>query len=352
MKLAPPARSTIFSQTSSELLSIQYLRAAAALGVLFYHAADRAELSFGMGAAGVDVFFVISGFVMFVISTQRELTPAKFMLRRATRIIPLYWIVTLAIAVIATSMPGSFPNADVSANHVLKSLFFYPHVDRSGLMAPLLIPGWTLNYEMFFYVVFALTLFLPLRLRLATLVAILGTCVALGFVIRPTVPIWSVYTNPLLLEFLAGTLLGKAWTSLRFSNRPIGLLAMAFAFAVLVIIDYAAIDVEQVRIVAWGIPAVLIVAGAICLERTLRYVSVLKFVGDASYSVYLVHGLAVSAAARLLAAVDVHSKPALFVAAVLFGLGAGSICYMVLERPLLHLFHRSRPAASMVSSAA
>jgi exopolysaccharide production protein ExoZ len=352
MKPAPPARSTIFARSSSELLSIQYLRAAAALGVLFYHAAARANLSFSMGAAGVDVFFVISGLVMFVISTQREITPTKFLLRRATRIIPLYWSVSLAIAVIAASIPGSFPNADVSADHVLKSLFFYPHFDRSGLMAPLLIPGWTLNYEMFFYIIFAITLFSPPRLRIAILVVILGSCVAIGSVVRPTVPIWSVYTNPLLLEFLAGTLLGKAWTTFRFSNRPIGLMAMALALAVLVIVDFAAIDVEPVRIVAWGIPAGLIVAGALCFERTLKYIPVLKFMGDASYSLYLVHGLAVSAAARLLAAVDVNSKPALFVAAVLFGLGAGSVCYMVVERPLLHLLHRSRRAAPMLSSSA
>src|SRR5690242_14114495 len=125
---------------SGEIRSIQYLRGLAALGVLAFHAAERAGGTFDLGAAGVDVFFVISGFIMWVIAAERPTTPAAFLSRRIQRIVPLYWAVTLTVAAVAVLVPGSFPRLQVSWAAVLKSLLFVPYEGADGLIAPLIIP--------------------------------------------------------------------------------------------------------------------------------------------------------------------------------------------------------------------
>ena len=87
-----------------EVRSIQYLRGFAAFGVLIYHAAERAGGAFGLGAAGVDVFFVISGFIMWVVTCKRSPSPQEFLLKRVQRIVPLYWGLTLLVAGVACSV--------------------------------------------------------------------------------------------------------------------------------------------------------------------------------------------------------------------------------------------------------
>jgi exopolysaccharide production protein ExoZ len=327
---------------SGELLSIQYMRAIAAIAVLSFHAAQRAGFDFGFGAAGVDVFFVISGFIMWVISARNPPRPNDFLARRAARIVPLYWLVTLTVAGTAMVAPSLFPNLKPTFAHVGKSLFFYPHTDPTGLVAPLIVPGWTLNYEVFFYVVFAFSLLTPLRIRPLVLTAVLGLLVLAGYLVPSANPVWTTYSSPLLLEFLSGVWLGKAWTDNRLPSPIIGLTCLALGFVSLVIATLSAHDIEPVRIFAWGLPALLIVAGAVSIDRAglVRDWPVLKFLGDASYSIYLVHGLALSFATRLLATIGIDRASILAIAGILGGLVLGSLCYLFVERPLLQFFHR------------
>src|ERR1700761_114555 len=113
----------------SDVLSIQYLRGLAALGVLLFHASQRAGGACGAGAAGVDVFFVISGFIMWTVSARRATGPGDFLLRRAGRIAPLYWAVTLLVVGLDLLRPSLFPNMRLNAPHVILSLLFLPHRD-------------------------------------------------------------------------------------------------------------------------------------------------------------------------------------------------------------------------------
>jgi exopolysaccharide production protein ExoZ len=332
------------SPKSGELLSIQYMRAIAAIAVLSFHAAQRAGFDFGIGAAGVDVFFVISGFIMWVISARSPLRPMDFLARRAARIVPLYWLVTLVVAGTAIAAPALFPNLKPTLAHVAKSLLFYPHSDPAGFIAPLIVPGWTLNYEVFFYVVFALSLLTTLRIRPLVLTALLGLLVLAGQVAHSANPVWATYSSPLLLEFLSGVWLGKAWTDHRLPRPIVGLICLALGLGAIVIVTLSERDIEAVRIFAWGLPALLIVAGAVSIHRAglVRDWPVLKFLGDASYSIYLVHGLALSLAARILAIIGIDGAPILFIAGIVGGLGIGSGCYLFVERPMLRFFHRSQ----------
>src|SRR5688572_9349206 len=132
-----------------------------------------------LGAAGVDLFFVISGFVMVYSSESlfgRREGPLRFLLRRLARIAPLYWAVTIAIILYIYAAHGSKLFEIYSPASLIASFLFYPYPRLDGLAFPVHLLGWTLNYEMFFYAVFAAAIVLPRR---AAVVAVCAALVAL-----------------------------------------------------------------------------------------------------------------------------------------------------------------------------
>jgi exopolysaccharide production protein ExoZ len=339
----------------SDLLVIQYLRGIAAVGVLGFHACQRSGLDFGMGAAGVDIFFVISGFIMWVVSAGKARGPGDFLLRRAGRIAPLYWTVTLGVVGLDLLRPSLFPNMLLTAPHVVLSLLFLPHQDPHGAVAPVIVPGWTLSYEVFFYLVFALTLFLPLARRAWALTAIMAALCLAGAATQGGGPVWTTFTNPLVLEFVAGVWLAKAWTSGRLGGPAAGWTAVAAGCGLLLAAAVSGAEVSgAARLYLWGLPAVLIVWGGLCLERAGRVARLppLKLLGDASYSIYLVHGLALSLVFKLLGTRPGLPPALLLACAVPFAALLGTGCYFGLERPLLAVFHPGRRKAAAQASPA
>ena len=150
--------------------NLQALRAVAAYMVVLYHFLGQQVsqlyppakfLSFG--AAGVDIFFVVSGFIMVVTTMKRDMAPGEFLLHRIARIVPVYWVVTILLFAIV--MYGFKPVGimRMQPDWLAKSLLFIPF-DRDGRVEPIISVGWTLNYEMFFYLLFALSLFVRLAL--------------------------------------------------------------------------------------------------------------------------------------------------------------------------------------------
>ena len=117
-------------------------------------------------AAGVDIFFVISGFIMLV--TSRQTSPAEFMVRRLIRIVPLYWALTLLVSALLILKPELFRTTVVTAPFLIKSLLFIPYANpgHGGEVMPILTPGWSLNFEMFFYLIFCFVLIFPLGRRI------------------------------------------------------------------------------------------------------------------------------------------------------------------------------------------
>lgn len=331
-----------------EVRSIQYLRGLAAFGVLIFHAAERAGGAFGVGAAGVDVFFVISGFIMWVVTCRRPPSPGQFMWKRVQRIVPLYWAVTLATAAVAVLIPGAFPVMQVTVEAVVKSLLFIPYRDPQGLIAPLIVPGWTLNYEMFFYLVFAAGLLAPARLRPWLVSAALIALVAVRPLLNGQNPLVATYTDPILLEFVAGIWLGKAWSERRLPGAVLGWAFVSMGLALFAASAIAGLDVSQARILFWGVPALLLVAGAVSIEQAgpVPNLAPLRILGDASYSLYLVHGLAISASLRALKIVGVSAPLVVFATAMVVGVVAGLVAYHLIERPAQQLFRTGfvRPA--------
>jgi exopolysaccharide production protein ExoZ len=292
-----PGRTGGIGQAMDRLYSIQYLRAIAAIGVVVFHSLSLHPPGAPVGAAGVDIFFVISGFIMTTLMLGPEARPGVFLRRRLARIVPLYWAASLLAVAIALVRPAFDGKTDPSFYNTILTLLFIPHVSRVGGYAPVLTQGWTLEYEMFFYLLCTGVLFLPAANRLKTLVGVLVGLVALGLVLAPQHHFFRVYTHTLLLEFVAGIAIALAWRA--GWRMPVWLAAAAIAIGV------AALAAQQIgvlpiagwRAVRWGVPAALIVWGALHLEGAglmprSRFGALL---GDASYVTYLGHTFVLSA---------------------------------------------------------
>jgi exopolysaccharide production protein ExoZ len=199
---------------------------------------------------------------------------------------------------------------------------------------------------MFFYLLFAVGLLAPPRIRVVAVTAALVALVALRPLGDAQNALWSTYTNPLLLEFGAGVWLGKAWAENRLPGRAPGWALIAAGLLGFAGVTLAGVDVEPVRVLAWGLPALALVAGAVSVEQAgpLPHWWPLRELGDASYSVYLIHGLAVSAAWRLLQMAGVAAPVPVFLASIVAGVAAGLLAYQLFEKPIMKLFRTGMAA--------
>ncbi len=323
------------------LYSIQYLRGAAALAVVIYHALQWESGGFEVGRAGVDVFFVISGVIMWTITAEAGARPWPFLWRRVTRVGPLYWLASLAVAGLAIFWPQFLPEVLLGWRHLALSLAFVPHFDPRGRPFPLLPPGWTLTYEAAFYLVFAAALLVAKRRRACAITAALLSIVAVGFLLSD--PAYVLGANPMLLEFAAGVWLGKRLSNGRLLGRAWGLALLALGVGALGTLELTHFINELWRPLLWGVPAATIVAGALSLEAGgvarawPRLQTTLKTLGDGSYAIYLVHLPATALIAHTLG----YDRPALFVpAALAASIAAGLACRAWVEKPLLRACRR------------
>lgn len=328
------------------LNNIQNLRALAAYAVVAYHCLIRfihpvdslGRSYLDLLSGGVDLFFVISGFVM-VHTTRDTETPAWFAIKRIARIVPLYWLATLIVIALVAVRPWFFTEALLTPDAILSSLFFVPHADASGHTYPILGVGWTLNYEMMFYAMFALSLFLPRAFRLPGVVILITLVWALANLIGGGV-IAGFYAKPILFEFAAGCILAYALRTdavIAFARAtplwPVALAGLA-GFALLP----ALVPIDQPSILRYGLPALLLVfaAAAQDLHRTRAPETLITRLGDASYSAYLLHPIIIVIAAQVIVAVlgDGIAAELILMAAVLVATAIVSLISMrVFEKP-------------------
>ncbi len=300
------------------LYSLQVLRAIAAWMVVYHHYTQvlydlHTSSSIGrffsdVGNFGVDIFFVISGFIM-VYTLKRDLiSPAEFMVRRILRVVPVYWLMTCLFILVLHFFGTSFTSRiDWNFSSLLMSLFFIPH-ENPGTIGhyPLLYPGWTLNFEMFFYAWLSLTLLLfPRRWLFASVTSLLILPVLWG----KAWPYSSIAHNTHLHEFALGMVIAAVYVSARQATSWVAaglgtlFLFLGIASYALDSSDYvirAVHDMPQLerwRNVVFHLSAAAIVCGALSLERFLchlRALPLLKHLGDISYSTYLIHPICLS----------------------------------------------------------
>jgi exopolysaccharide production protein ExoZ len=288
---------------SDRLFALQLLRAVAAIGVVISHVRYDFLHHFGLpdalpgflnaGAAGVDLFFVISGFVMVYSSETlfgRDRASAIFLVRRVARIVPLYWL--MSVAMIAYVATRGFAASDTSPAHAALSFLFIPYPRPSGEMSPVYGVGWTLNYEMFFYSVFALCLGARRGVTVARVAAILAV-LAIAGALLPGLPVTLAYwVDPVVLEFAIGMLLALAYRS--GVRLPVWVAApIMIGGLVLVVANSGAWNAWLPRWLGFGMPAAMEVAALALAKRDIA-IGWIDRIGDASYALYLCHPIVIA----------------------------------------------------------
>jgi len=285
--------------------SIQVLRAIAALLVVFCHAATEVgggHAALGSqiwpfvnakGQFGVDIFFVVSGFVMmYIVSGQRpgRATAVWFIGDRIVRVVPLYWAATLLSIAVGVALPALKHKNHFPLAYVLRSLFFVPSRNPvTGAPEPVLGLGWTLNFEMFFYVVLSLVLVLGIRRIYLALPAIFVTLVALGAWFNPDYLVLRGWTHTIILEFMFGVVFAQLRLSGLRINAPAQIALIVAGVAGWLLTGLPASGEFDMRGFIWGPPAAAIFAGAVMGRREIAYPKLFMSIGDASYSLYLTH---------------------------------------------------------------
>ncbi|MDB5424495.1 MAG: exopolysaccharide biosynthesis protein [Phenylobacterium sp.] len=314
------------------LVTIQYLRAVSAVLVVLFHVGLRYRHHLPVGEGRVSLFFIVSGFILWWITSGAKTSPTTFLLRRVARMVPLYWLVTWLLGL--QSVLNLSQHEPITAEHFIKSLLFIPHLDTrpGGGIWPVLVPGWTLVYEMFFCILFAALLYLPERKRLVVATVLFGGLGAAGFMFRPEGPLAATYTNQIMLEFLAGIWLAAIWRN--------GALSTSVAASILVggiVMSWAALPLEDYlpAVLYSGGPALIMIIGALGLERPgappIRW---LKRIGDSSYSIYLWHIPVIIVGGRAYKALGLDNAVFCIVTLTVASVVAGLILYELLERPL------------------
>jgi len=325
------------------IIGIQYLRGFAALMVLWFHVCAHYHKDFHIGQAGVDIFFIISGFMMWFTTYGSEVTVTSFVLKRLRRLVPLYWIVTLATIIVAHAIPESYSGIRMGTEEMFKSLFFIPYRNLNNPGWPIVLQGWTLNIEMLFYLIFALAVSKRPWQRLLIPTIILTSLVVIRAIFHPS-SAYALWTSPMLLELLAGLWIGFAFTSGWLHHSSAGLALIVASVIIFTFCQWYGVPADRLRLIYFGIPALALVTGCLMVERNkdIPKIAALLFLGDASYSIYLWHTLTiviVDAMERRLGMSDgIMAVPLLVVVLLL----ASLLGYVLIERPLLAKIPRPR----------
>jgi exopolysaccharide production protein ExoZ len=337
-----------------KLVTVQWLRAVAALMVVVHHAlfftdsmqsvpvdSERELFGFSSWWFGVHLFFLVSGFIMIKTASGFGETGAWriFLAKRLIRIVPLYWLVMTPMVVAVIVWPHLLEIQANKFQYILSSYLFIPSPRVEGDLRPILGQGWTLNYEMFFYAMFALAMLLQRRTAILAMTIGFISLVFFGRNLTSSSPALSTWTDGIILEFLFGVYVGLAhqngWRLSRWTAW------MVVAAGVLLIV----LDLHQLpAFIFAGIPATLIVCGIVLGPQPgdSRFSRGLAGIGDASYSLYLTHVLVLRCVNSFWRA-DVADKlpPIAFLIVAMFAsIIVSLIVYRLVERPMTFFLQR------------
>lgn len=317
--------------------SIQTLRGIAAIFVILEHIRFL-----NCGAFGVDIFFCISGF-MIMLATHKD--TCFFLRKRLIRILPLYYIMTLFTWTVLMLFPGLFEQTTPQPVFLIKSLLFIPFDIGGGVLQPLMRIGWTVNCEMFFYLLFFISFHISHRFRGLICGGLLGALIAFNYLLPVSFAPLSFYGNPIMLEFLLGILCYYAARGIyRLHSRgrlpgflaPLGALAALLLFCVLLLTKENINILGFRRVFLWGIPGFMLVLCFFVFGLKWKMPAWSVRLGDMSYSIYLIHYYPVMFLDRMVFDFSVCSPYALAGAAVsvLICLLCSFVSWLLVEKRL------------------
>ena len=338
-----------------KLQNIQALRGIAVLSVLMFHLVAIESIYggtqtiltdiFGFGMFGVDLFFVISGFIMVTITKDQEQNAKQaliFLYHRVSRIYPIYWVYTSLVLVVYLIKEVKGTN-EVEID-ILASFLLYPSA------TPLLIAvGWTLIHEIYFYTVLFFSLLLTSKKVISGVIFIWGASVIiLNISLESPSLLLRFVTHPLTLDFIGGYFLAKYLysehnstlkTSTLMTLATISIAAAIFAYNYYYGLTGHAEPLRWWRILIFGSPAMITVFCFYKAERNGYFInSLLVAIGNASYSIYLTHILTLILIGKVWGIFSIDSiydniimLPVLFISAI----AVGVLSYIYIEKPLL-----------------
>lgn len=280
------------AKVKGKVNNIQGLRAFAAIAVAGFHTRFRFPHMRLFGSFGVEVFFVISGYIMASICVSNS---EFFFRRRLLRIVPPYWTATVVMFLAALWFPNLMWTTRPDVGELIKSLLFIPFSRSDGSIEPILSIGWTLNCEMYFYAVLAVSLLIfrrrALWLAAGIILAVTETCMRFG----GQSAIGRFYGWNVILDFLLGIVAFFVCRTIpeKMSQRlrlPM-LFLLAVSILMLILIQGAFPPLTITRVLTPGILSFLMVGSAALLAQAGWDTNVkwLVLIGDASYVLYLVH---------------------------------------------------------------
>lgn len=335
-----------------QLVSIQYLRAVTALSVVIVHLTVRYGGETPPGLFHIDLFFILSGFILWVTTAEQPSYPSNFMTKRLVRVVPIYWLATAATALMIVIKPYFAYKAPLDLPRFIGSLLFFPTL-VGGHIVPVVLQGWMMVFEIILYVCFAATLLVGRTYRPYVLITLLSAIIAFHAMV--TEPHLSAVTEPrIFLEFIVGIVLALFWRRYRLPPRvAASLVVVGLIWQVLD--DY--LKPAWPELVSAGAPSLLILAGAVFYEKAAKLprLAFAEFVGSASYSLFLWH---------VLVSFVIHMTLLRFnlVMPVQYGIELSitvALClvlYVILERPVFDYLRnvvsrgRLQPAAVPISA--
>lgn len=327
---------------------IQALRFLAAIMVVIYHsffyASERLgveKIAWGNGAKGVDIFFVISGFVM-VISSKKLINISDgwkiFIKKRLIRIVPLYWIATTVKLVVILLTSSIVLYAKLDWFVIFKSYLFIPSLLPDGSIKPFFGVGWTLCFEIFFYIIFMFALLVKHNL-MQTVGSILMFC-SLLFLFRSenSSAIWF-FADPLLIEFYFGMIIGYLALNDKVKYSFWSFIVLA---VVLPILLFSYNNYNLPRLIYVGVPSALLVWSVVSIENFLqgKIPKFIMFYGAASYALYLFHPLTAPLAPELLKKINILNFNFSVMLSICIALVISASVHLFVELPLTRVIYK------------
>jgi exopolysaccharide production protein ExoZ len=343
------------------LVGLQWGRAIAAITVVITHAIIHPykgsfEAAHLFGKFGVTLFFVISGYIMVRTTGTESFAPLDFIKKRLLRVAPLYYFATAVAVIGVLIVPWAFKDTVFDVRHIVMSVLFIPTPEPGGAsIDPFLRLGWTLNFEMFFYAVFALLFAFNAMTRAVMLTVIFVTLMALGQlqIFPMTSQPMEFYTRIDTLGFVTGVWL--AVLSMRYewemkTGQGIAWLAVSAVSLVGLIIVYPLAAPTNPWIHAWVVATCTVIIGVLAMAGDAwepRVPNWAAYLGDASYSMYLFHMFAIGAVTVLVIKKSPAAwGPPLVIVSAVAGMLAGVFVYRFIEKPLNRMVKRAFDAVA------
>jgi peptidoglycan/LPS O-acetylase OafA/YrhL len=302
---------------------------------------------FEFGNSGVDIFFVISGFIMATISQKYFKDKDKFykfIYARFSRIYPLYWFYSILIVPVLYIRPEWVNSSELAQGRSvdpISTIFLFP-TDT----LPLIIVGWSLIHEIYFYIVFGFIILLVDKLKLIKYILMWAAMVILGNIfIKHSMPLIQLISHPLTIEFILGVLIGLYFLNYSSIRYPRTLLFISFSSFIAV---FYLNEVDEIRewnrILLYGIPSFFLVFSSVNAEEYgLKFNKYLAKIGDSSYSIYLAHILVLSAVVKIFNILPFNGymfEAIMVLTMITATLVWGLISYRYIEIPLINFTRR------------